>query len=105
MRLVNGSNKCTGRVELYQNGQWGTVCDDTWDMKDAAVVCKYLQCGKAQKIPSSDFYGRGSTKMLVGEMSCNGREHSPDECKQKNIGSSTCNSTSVAGLLCSGKIT
>ncbi|CAL8393814.1 unnamed protein product [Arctogadus glacialis] len=101
VRLVNGSNKCTGRVELYQNGQWGSVCDETWDMNDAAVVCTYLQCGRAQKIPNSGFFGRGSTNMLIGEISCTGREHSPDECKQKNIGSSTCNSTSVAGLLCS----
>ena len=103
VRLVNGSNKCTGRVELYQNGQWGSVCDETWDMNDAAVVCTYLQCGRAQKIPNSGFFGRGSTNMLIGEISCTGREHSPDECRQQNIGSSTCNSTSVAGLLCSGK--
>ncbi|XP_030201695.1 deleted in malignant brain tumors 1 protein isoform X2 [Gadus morhua] len=101
VRLVNGSNKCTGRVELYQNGQWGSVCDETWDMNDAAVVCTYLQCGRAQKIPNSGFFGRGSTNMLIGEISCTGSEHSPDECRQQNIGSSTCNSTSVAGLLCS----
>ncbi|XP_059897442.1 deleted in malignant brain tumors 1 protein-like isoform X3 [Gadus macrocephalus] len=101
VRLVNESNKCTGRVELYQNGQWGSVCDETWDMNDAAVVCMYLQCGRAQKIPNSGFFGRGSTNMLIGEISCTGREHSPDECRQQNIGSSTCNSTSVAGLLCS----
>ncbi|CAL8314023.1 unnamed protein product [Lota lota] len=100
MRLANGSNKCTGRVEVYQNGQWGTICDDTWDINDAAVVCTNLQCGKAQKIPEIGFFGRGS-RTLIREINCNGHEHSLDECKQTSIGSSTCNSTTVAGLLCS----
>ena len=104
LRLVDGSNKCTGRVEMYHNGQWGTVCDDNWDMKAAAVVCQSLQCGKA-KIPKRGFFGRGSTQMLIGNVTCKGREFSLDECVQTYMSSSTCNSTTVAGVLCSGKRT
>ncbi|KAG7260221.1 hypothetical protein CRUP_033848, partial [Coryphaenoides rupestris] len=64
MRLANGSNRCTGRVEVYRNGQWGTVCNDSWDMLSAEVVCKNLQCGKAQKIPETGFFGRGNMVCL-----------------------------------------
>jgi len=42
VRLVGGQSPSKGRVEIYVNGAWGTVCDDSWDLTDATVSYKHM---------------------------------------------------------------
>ncbi len=39
---MGGRNATEGRVEFCANGVWGTVCDDSWAVNDARVVCRQL---------------------------------------------------------------
>lgn len=65
VRLVDGTSPSQGRVEVFYDGVWGTVCDDGWDSNDANVVCKELGFGNAKKAVQNSMLGKGELETLV----------------------------------------
>lgn len=59
IRLVNGSGLHEGRVEVYHDRRWGTVCDDGWDKKDGDVVCRMLGFRGAEEVYRTAHFGQG----------------------------------------------
>jgi len=43
--LVGGPSSLEGRLEMYRNTQWGTVCDSGFTYVAARVVCYMLGQG------------------------------------------------------------
>ncbi len=99
---MNGNNPCAGRVEVYKNGRWGTVCHYDWDIADVAVVCRELDCGTAVKATYDAHFGQGSGPISMGRVECSGSETALKDCR--SYGTQDCNHNHDAGVVCSGKL-
>lgn len=62
VRLVNGSGPHEGRVEVFHERRWGTVCDDVWDKKDGDVVCRMLGYRGAAEVHKTGRFGQGKAQ-------------------------------------------
>lgn len=103
VRLVGGSGQCSGRLEVFYKGQWGTVCDDEWEMSNADVVCRQLGCGHAVSAPTSAHFGRGSGPIWLDNVECSGQESALSHCKHPGFGANNCGHGEDAGVICLGK--
>ena len=101
LRLAGGSWEGEGRVEIFHNGRWGTVCDDFWDIKDAQVVCRELGFHHAVSAPRYAWYGAGIGPIWLDDVQCVGNERSITECQHRGWGNENCAHYEDASVYCS----
>uniref|UniRef100_G1NSX5 Lysyl oxidase homolog n=1 Tax=Myotis lucifugus TaxID=59463 RepID=G1NSX5_MYOLU len=99
VRLRGGANIGEGRVEVLKNGEWGTICDDKWDLVSASVVCRELGFGSAKEAVTGSRLGQGIGPIHLNEIECTGNEKSIIDCKF-NAESQGCNHEEDAGVRC-----
>ncbi|XP_069714889.1 HHIP-like protein 1 [Phaenicophaeus curvirostris] len=91
-----------GRVEVYINGEWGTVCDDGWGSAAAAVVCRQLGFPYVVRASKKAEFGEGtSLRILLDDVQCFGQEKTLLECSHADIGTHNCSHEEDAGVVCS----
>ena len=100
VRLVNGPTEYEGRVEVYHNGEWGTVCDDGWNLNDAQVVCRQLGFGPPIDVRRNAYYGEGSGQIWLDDVNCVGNELTIEDCSHRGWGLENCGHHEDAGVQC-----
>ena len=103
VRLVGGTTPLQGRVEILLLGQWGTVCDNSWDLADATVVCHQLGYPRAVGAPKSAAFGAGSGPSWYSYIDCIGVERNLTECSNNGLSSYACSHYQDAGVMCSSE--
>ncbi|CAI8029055.1 Neurotrypsin, partial [Geodia barretti] len=103
LRLVGGDTEYEGRVEVCVSREWGTVCDDGWDITDARVVCNQLRLSNntGYLVRHAYDYGIGRGPIFLDDVDCSGDEERLIDCEHNEISVHNCNHYHDAGVYCS----
>ncbi|HEY1097586.1 MAG TPA: scavenger receptor cysteine-rich domain-containing protein, partial [Myxococcota bacterium] len=100
VRIV-GQDIAAGRVEIFFNGEWGTVCDDDFDDEAADVVCRQLGFSSGSSIPQAGLgAGAASQPIWLDEVNCVGNEPRLEQCPHDPIGVTDCGHSEDVGVSC-----
>ncbi|XP_069121040.1 uncharacterized protein [Argopecten irradians] len=99
IRLVGGSTPYEGRVEVFYNNTWGTVCSDFFEDIEAVVICRQLQYTGGTAVTDGSF-GPGSGPIWLDNLACDGTEQTLSQCQANNLGVHDCDHNSDAGVIC-----
>ena len=105
VRLAGGRSYNQGRVEVYYNGEWGTVCNNGWDSTDATVVCRQLGLGASGGTLSLRYYKieSGSGLIFLSNVMCSISDHTLASCSHLGVGITYgCDHDDDAGVICYG---
>uniref|UniRef100_A0A8C9VFQ8 Lysyl oxidase homolog n=1 Tax=Scleropages formosus TaxID=113540 RepID=A0A8C9VFQ8_SCLFO len=104
LRLAGEKRKHNeGRVEVFYDGEWGTICDDDFTIHAAHVVCRQLGYVEAISWSAASKYGKGEGRIWFDNVHCTGKEKSLAQCSSNGIGVSDCKHTEDVGVVCSDK--
>ena len=100
LKGVKSSNQM-GRVEFSLNGVWGTICDDTWNIRNAHVICDMMGFPPATAALGSAVFGQGKGVLWLDTLNCVGNESSILECEHGVFGNiKACSHYSDSGVMC-----
>ena len=103
IRLVGGIYDNEGRVEVFIDNQWGTICDSLWSIEDANVVCRQLNYSGADLVQVAGQFGRGRGDIMFTNMQCTGMERNLSTCQYDQVNDIRCDHSRDAGVICTSQ--
>jgi len=101
VRLVGGVGPFEGRLEVFHQERWGTVCSDAFDVRDAQVVCNLIGYPSATpEIVDYTGFGAGNGPIWLDRVQCTGNETALDQCIHSRWGSNNCDHSKDVGIKC-----
>lgn len=113
VRLVGSTNNNEGNVIIYhftddpstggRVGFWGILCDDSWELKDASLVCKQLGFPDgATAATVKNKFDATMDRIWMDDIYCYGHETQISECSHYGWGRHNCEMHEAAGVICKG---
>lgn len=104
LRLAGSDRPDEGRVEIYFDGQWGTICDNGWDIDDANIACIEMGFAGAEKALMGSDVQDGKGRVWLDNMQCTGViETFLKECPHGGWGNVKCGHDRDVGVKCRPK--
>ncbi|KAI8513781.1 Scrasp1p [Branchiostoma belcheri] len=101
VRLVDGKRRNKGRLEVQRvTGEWGTVCNDYWNIHNADVACRHMGYTGAVHGTEDSFFGEGSGEIWLDDVFCTGAESNLEECQHNGWGKHNCEHDEDVGVVC-----
>lgn len=89
-----------GNVEVYIDGQWSPVCDQSWDINDVKVLCRQLGLGEAERPRRESYFGYPLSNGTLNNFECTGNEKDLWTCQHSDAYGNACGTGNAAGAVC-----
>lgn len=101
VRIRGGANHLEGRVEVFYDGKWGTVCAEGWGIEEAMTVCRQLNLGYASEAVTEQNFSRTDLEVIMSGVQCHINDISIYHCEHDEWKNTTCSDKKKsAGVVC-----
>ena len=101
IRLADGGVPNAGRLEIYHDNRWGTVCHDEFGDEDGTVVCQQLGYTRLKGFNNQTNPGTG--EIWLDDVNCSSSHVRLSQCKSRGWGTNDCHHSDDVNVICEGK--
>ncbi|CAC5369481.1 DMBT1 [Mytilus coruscus] len=101
VRLTNGTFAGEGRIEVKHDGEWGSICGNSFNVTAATVICQMLGFNNTKPtIHGHGYFGKAHGKVLMDHLVCKGNETDINQCTFPGWGKRNCRHDEDVGISC-----